>query len=599
MYFPIVETTVIDDSGYGIYKRRNDSRTMKKSGIDLHNGYVVPYNPGLLRRYQAYINDEWTPAVERLPFHLKDQQSVIFDASESIDYALDKASINETKFKAWMELNQTDTFAQTLLYGDLARFYIVWEKTWRVMAEDVLNVERKKLDNPDLQVSDIERKNICLTYIECMLRSNNKSLKDIQNMLYPDQNYMMDGYNRLIYEETSYKKEQLREQHVRLYHSLIAEHKGIYSTVIDAVDNNKGGMFFVYGYGGTGKTYLYKTMSAALHSKGDIVLNVASSGIATLLLEGERTTHLRFAIPINVVEDSMCHIPADSDLADLIRKKQSSLYGMRHQWKVGGENDDESNVLFPDNMLIPKTDDDEKAILAPTHEMIDIVNKRMPTLLSGDERSYESLDSVCLADDDSNFDDSIYTTESLNGLRMSDIPHHNINLKIAKIISDGSTGTICAIPRMIISPTDTKMPFKLNRRQFPIQVYFAMTPNKSKGQTLSQAKARNFFEGCPGDTISLIHREVDLATFEEAALAAFSGHETTTVVVFAWIFYLLSKQEDKLEEDYEVPIRSIFQGSKEVIHKFIDDNLDDDNDRVLFRINSGETLNVVLSVMCM
>nr|GFD27877.1 ATP-dependent DNA helicase PIF1-like [Tanacetum cinerariifolium] len=79
-------------------------------------------------------------------------------------------------------------------------------------------------------------------------------------------------------------------------------------------------MFFVYGYGGTGKTHLYKTMSATLRSKGDIVLNVASSGIVALLLEGERTAHIRFAIPINVVEDSMCHIVADSDLADLIRK---------------------------------------------------------------------------------------------------------------------------------------------------------------------------------------------------------------------------------------------------------------------------------------
>nr|GEV68737.1 hypothetical protein [Tanacetum cinerariifolium] len=67
----------------------------------------------------------------------------------------------------------------------------------------------------------------------------------------------------------------------------------MYSTVMDAVDNNKVGMFFVYGYGGTGMTYLYKTMSVALRSKGDIVLNVASSGIAALLLESERTTHSR------------------------------------------------------------------------------------------------------------------------------------------------------------------------------------------------------------------------------------------------------------------------------------------------------------------
>ncbi|GJY22290.1 ATP-dependent DNA helicase PIF1-like protein [Tanacetum coccineum] len=73
-------------------------------------------------------------------------------------------------------------------------------------------------------------------------------------------------------------------------------------------------------YGGTSKTYLYKTMTATLRSEGKIVLNVASSGIAALLLDRGRTAHSRFAIPINIFEDSMCSISADDDLADLLRK---------------------------------------------------------------------------------------------------------------------------------------------------------------------------------------------------------------------------------------------------------------------------------------
>ncbi|GKD74924.1 putative PIF1 DNA helicase/replication protein A1-like protein [Tanacetum coccineum] len=64
-----------------------------------------------------------TPSVERLPFHLENEQSAIFDATESIDYTLDKSSINETKFEAWMELNKTDTFAQTLLYVEIPKYY--------------------------------------------------------------------------------------------------------------------------------------------------------------------------------------------------------------------------------------------------------------------------------------------------------------------------------------------------------------------------------------------------------------------------------------------------------------------------------------------
>ncbi|GKC41343.1 hypothetical protein Tco_1059065 [Tanacetum coccineum] len=72
----------------------------------------------------------------------------------------------------------------------------------------------------------------------------------LEDSLTFEQDYTMDGYNKLIYvihDETSYNKDQLREQHVRLYDSLTSEQKGIYSTVMDAVDKNKGGMFFVYG----------------------------------------------------------------------------------------------------------------------------------------------------------------------------------------------------------------------------------------------------------------------------------------------------------------------------------------------------------------
>ncbi|GJS03997.1 ATP-dependent DNA helicase RRM3-like protein [Tanacetum coccineum] len=269
-------------------------------------------------------------------------------------------------------------------------------KTWHVMAADVENVERIKQNKPDLQLSDIQKKNICLTYIEHMLLCNNKSLKNILNMPYPNNEYTMEGYNRLIYDETSYKKDELRKQHQTMYGSFTSEQKGIYSTVMDVVDKNTGGMFFVYGYGGTGKTYLYKTMSAALRSQGDIVLNGASRGITALLLEGGRTAHSRFAIPINILEESMCHIPADSDLAHLIRQ---------------------ANLI-------------ERAILAPTHEMVDMINECMMGLIPGEETLYESSYSVSLADDDTNFDESIYTTDFLSGITMSGLPKHAIKLKI-------------------------------------------------------------------------------------------------------------------------------------------------------------------------
>ncbi|XP_071688619.1 uncharacterized protein [Rutidosis leptorrhynchoides] len=104
------------------------------------------------------------------------------------------------------------------------------------------------------------------------------------------------------------------------------EHNVLYNTIVDAVYKDNGGLFFVYGYGGTGKMFVWKTLAAAIRSRGDIVINVALSGIAALLLTGGRTTHSRFAIPINVLEDSFCSIKKNSDLAALLNKAKLIIW---------------------------------------------------------------------------------------------------------------------------------------------------------------------------------------------------------------------------------------------------------------------------------
>ncbi|XP_057248138.1 uncharacterized protein LOC130590152 [Beta vulgaris subsp. vulgaris] len=101
----------------------------------------------------------------------------------------------------------------------------------------------------------------------------------------------------------------------------------IYREVLDAVSSEEGGLFFVYGYGGTGKTYVWKTLCAAIRKKGEIVLPVASSGIASLLLPRGRTAHSRFGIPLNVNENSTCAgIRPGSELADLLIKTKLIIW---------------------------------------------------------------------------------------------------------------------------------------------------------------------------------------------------------------------------------------------------------------------------------
>ncbi|GKE18760.1 ATP-dependent DNA helicase PIF1-like protein, partial [Tanacetum coccineum] len=136
----------------------------------------------------------------------------------------------------------------------------------------------------------------------------------------------------------------------------------------------------------------------------------------------------------------------------------------------------------------------ERAILAPIHEMVDVINKSMLAQIPGEEKVYLSVDTVSLADDALEFVDDAYTLEFLNNIKMPGVLHHELALKVgapvmcmrnidqrdglcngtrlqitrmgtnvieAKIISRGKVGTVYAIPRMVISLSNNKMPLNL------------------------------------------------------------------------------------------------------------------------------------------
>ena len=86
---------------------------------------------------------------------------------------------------------------------------------------------------------------------------------------------------------------------------------------MDAVKKQNGGVFFLHGYGGTGKTFMWRTLSSALRSDKKIVLAVASSGIASLLFPGGRTAHSKFKIPIPTLDNSTCNVDKDSEHSQL------------------------------------------------------------------------------------------------------------------------------------------------------------------------------------------------------------------------------------------------------------------------------------------
>nr|XP_043633123.1 ATP-dependent DNA helicase PIF1-like [Erigeron canadensis] len=489
-------------------------------------------------------------------------------------------------------------------------------------------------------ILDVDQlQNLALKQIEMILQANGMSLKNFGSMPLPTNTDLFEGStNRLMQDELSYSKSTMTAEHNRLCTSLTAEQKQVYDTILSFVAANSGGVYFLYGYGDTGKTFVWKTLSATLRFKRKIVLNVASSGIASLLLNGGRTAHSRFAIPININEDSICHILPDSWLAELVKEtsliiwdeapiihrhsfesldrtfrdilktdkpfggkvivfggdlwqilpivpggsrseivnaslKSSYIwdfstilrltFNMRLQqgsntrqqqeikefaeWllkvgdgKLSEPNDGEVEIEIPDDLLIKSTHDplsdiieciypeyvarlyepkyfEDRAILAPTHETVNLINDTMLATLTGEEREYLSSDSISQSDLNPNMSPDLYSLDFLNKIKMSGLPNHKLTLKVgtpvmllrnidqqqglcngtrlqvkrlcehvieAEVILGSHVGHITYLPCMKMTSSNKKMPFQFQRRQFPLSICFAMTINKSQGQSL-------------------------------------------------------------------------------------------------------------------
>jgi ATP-dependent DNA helicase PIF1 len=454
--------------------------------------------------------------------------------------------------------------------------------------------------------------------------------------------------NRLILDELTYAH-TLASYVENDVPRLNASQKNVFDAICKSAFNNEGRTFFVYGYGGTGKTFLWTTLLNFIRGQGKIALAVASSGIATLLVPGGRTPHSCFKISLEIKENSMCNVKKNTHLSELIiqtsliiwdeapvnhrycfealdrtlrdilsdtipdaqnrqfggkivvlggdfrqtlhviqnSSKQQILkacivnsYLWRNcdvlqlnesmrlnstslspsdreqlrifaEWllRVGSEiepsvqiNADRGKYIkIPESLLLPQEHRhldglvsfvynhgcepenpssyfSNRAILCPTNDVVATINSKMIEQLTPAQMSYYSSD--CIDDSTGNHStmEALYPTEFLNTLSINGLPDHVLHLKIgvpimllcnldptrglcngtrlivtqltsriieAKIITGKAKGTRAYIPRIVTTSAETKWPFKLRRRQFPIKLSYAMTINKSQGQTLN------------------------------------------------------------------------------------------------------------------
>lgn len=155
-----------------------------------------------------------------------------------------------------------------------------------------------------------------------------------------------------------------------------------------------------------------------------------------------------------------------------------------------------------------------RAILCTRNDAVTEINNIILQRLAGETLHFYSIDNLV---DNDNVDEFLLGLESLHNFQPRGVPAHDLKLKIGCVcmiirnlsFNDGLVnGTkvivTAAAPRMITvqksgstteflipritfkGPIYPSSPFEMSRRQFPLQLCYAMTIHKSQGQTISR-----------------------------------------------------------------------------------------------------------------
>ncbi|KAJ1284410.1 hypothetical protein BS78_03G202000 [Paspalum vaginatum] len=204
-----------------------------------------------------------------------------------------------------------------------------YNKNWKKMVDDIHRQLILEYYPIEYTPNEAELQDLLLEQLEKILCKNGQNINsfNLPHKLTHDQ---LDTNNQLIVEEMNYDVQYLKEETNKLYLQLNKGQKEAFHQIVDSVIDNYSIFYFVSGHGGTGKTFLWNTIVFYLRAQKKIVLTIASSDVASLLLPNGRTTHSRFRIPVDIDDMSIyealmtnkqCFETLDRSLRDIMSEK--------------------------------------------------------------------------------------------------------------------------------------------------------------------------------------------------------------------------------------------------------------------------------------
>ena len=220
-------------------------------------------------------------------------------------------------------------FATLLLFCSPASPYELWLRHRGSMTEDFVRTARQHQQDPQWQPPSEEMDALGLLSINDHLATHSRSLTEFEGFVLPEDRRRSQAdvaRSRLMQDQLalSARAAAQPEPSLRFNDDQRAVIDSVQRAMREPADVPK--LFFVGGPGGTGKTYLFNALLTSVRRTGDIALAVASSGTAALLLEGGRTAHSLFKVPLSVDETSLCSFTPRSEIPQLLRSTKLIIW---------------------------------------------------------------------------------------------------------------------------------------------------------------------------------------------------------------------------------------------------------------------------------